>query len=244
MAEEHLSNAQRFLSAYNEIDEQLHELAGEDRYRGFRQMVDRQAQEHPVVRAYAQDLRAFGELRNIIVHEERDGQLIAEPNGWSVRRIETIELLLRDPPLVCPHFERDVYTRSPDDSLSSAVRAIYRQGFSQVPVFDDRDFVGLLSAKTIARWLGAHADDGEAALTETMVGAVLRYAESEEDYQFVSRETTVVDAVVRFQETNRRGRRLRALLITDDGRPTEQLVGIMTVFDLPQAYALLGPIFD
>ncbi|WP_261665290.1 hypothetical protein [Deinococcus sp. Marseille-Q6407] len=43
-----------------------------------------------------------------------------------------------------------------------------------------------------------------------------------------------------FEEHTDRGKRLSAVLITQNGKETEGLLGIVTVYDLPEAIASLG----
>ena len=195
----------------------------------------------PAVRSYREELSDFGDLRNAIVHTRRQEEtVIAEPNDWAVGRIEEIVKVVDDPPKVLPEFSREVFQSSSTEGLAKAVRQMRDSSYSQIPVYNDGVCEGLLTANTIVRWLGASVDDDLFSLIETQIGEVLQHQEDAKGYRFIPRSTTLFDVLELFQAECEKERPPVALLITENGRHTERLLGIITAWDLPRVHRRIG----
>ena len=93
----------------------------------------------------------------------------------------------------------------------------------------------------MTRWLSARASEEVLDLREASVKDALAHTEDPENHQFLKRDATVFDALASFDAFEARGKRLDALLITHSGKPTEALLGIVTVYDVPQLLAATRP---
>jgi CBS domain-containing protein len=111
--------------------------------------------------------------------------------------------------------------------------------YSQIPVYDHKRFLGLLTMETVARFLAEHLDETIRALRLTPLREVLKCAECRDDYDFVPARTRLTEVLDRFEESDRRGKRIQAILITRKGDPHEKLIGIITVWDIPRIYEYL-----
>jgi CBS domain-containing protein len=230
-------NSERFLNAFAAIEEYLRDAARAGRGEGFRNLVDKVGRSRAEVRRFGEDLKEFAELRNAIVHERGGGYVIAEPNERVVEEIERIEVLLLKPPPVSSISHMPVLVLAADRPVADAVKIMLERNLSKIPVLKDRRFTGLLTGDTIARWLGSHAEEPTINLLEATVAEVLQYAEERDDHAYLSRESSVFEAIELFQRYQKRGKRLQAILITESGRSGEHIIGIMTLSDLPAAFA-------
>ncbi len=230
-------NSDRFIDAFNKIEEYLRRYTKRGKSESFYALVATASESHATVRRFSTDLKEFADLRNAIVHERTDGHVIAEPNDAAVEAIEHIASLLLNPPKVIPLFQSEVETVSVDDPITEAVRTMFEKSFSQVPVYDGISFVGLLTSNSIARWLGARATEDIFSLSETPVSDVLEYTEDTENFYFLRRDATVFEVLEAFHTFERQGKRLEAILITQNGKRSESLMGIITIWDLPKIYA-------
>jgi CBS domain-containing protein len=236
------TTADDFLNAYNEIESKLERLLQKDKSAGFKQLVREQADRtFGPVRTHKDDLLEFADLRNAIVHSERSGgEVIADPRSGVVEKIIHIRDAIIDPPSVIPRFGGDVTTVREDAPLSRVVRKMQERNYSQVPIKENGQIKGLLTANTIARWAGANVEQdasGEILLTdETTVSAVQSHAEREENYEFLDRDATLFDAAEAFQVKPDDYGPIDAALITENGRPMESLLSIITMADLPEIH--------
>lgn len=226
-------NSEKFLTNFNKIERYLRKLTYENHYSRFYALVDSAKKVNSGVRQFETDLKEFADLRNAIVHERTDGHVMAEPNDLTVTKISKIAEYLSEPPKLIPDFQKKVLTVKMDDPISEAVQTLYKNSYSQIPVYENDDFLGLLTVNTISRWLGALIKDDIFSLSDTKVRDVLRYNENKDEYIFLSRNGTIFDVSELFTQHETNGKRLEAILLTQNGKKSEKLLGIITVWDLP-----------
>ena len=238
-----MSNSKRFLQVFASIENYLRELTPKDKRISFYERVDTVGRAKPAVRRFDRDLKEFADLRNAIIHESSDGHVIAEPNERAVQDLERIAEVILKPPIVIPLFQTEVITLSQSDAIALAVQTMFERSISQVPVTAGatrREFMGLLTTNTVARWLGAGLGGGDAKLEHTTIGDVLAYTEDADNHCFLARDATLFEAIECFQRYETEGRRLDAVLITANGKSTERIIGTMTIADLPRALKAIG----
>ncbi|NWF79740.1 MAG: CBS domain-containing protein [Chloroflexi bacterium] len=227
-----MSNITAYLDSFAAIERHLRGVTKRGREATFYTLVDEAARSDSAVRRYRDDLKEFADLRNAVVHERGGGQPIAEPNDWAVAQLQKITDQLIRPPRVLPHFQVNVISLTPAVSIAEAVVIMHERSFSQIPIYEDDQFVGLLTSNTIARWLGASVADDVFSLGETSIHQVLAHTEDPDHVGFCAWDTTLIAVAERFQAAQDRGKRLDALLITQNGKPNERPLGIIAVFDL------------
>ncbi|MCH8331236.1 MAG: CBS domain-containing protein [Bacteroidetes bacterium] len=233
-------NSDLFLTAYNSIEKRLHKITNEGKETSFSMLVERASRINQIVRHFSVDLKEFADLRNAIVHERTDSHVIAEPNDSTVAEIKQIESLLLDPPKVIPKFQVEVYTLSVGDPLSKAVKEMYEQSYSQIPVYNGDNIEGMLTTNTIVRWIGHVVKEEIISIKDTFIEKVLMLAEDNNNFIFLSRGSTLFEVLEKFRTNEeKKGVRLEAILITQNGKPSEALLGIITVWDLPKIYETL-----
>lgn len=80
-------------------------------------------------------------------------------------------------------------------------------------------------------------EGGIGLVEEAPVRDVLAHTEDADNHRLVPRDATVFDALQLFDAYNERGKSLDAVLITHAGRREEQLLGIVTIYDIPRLLA-------
>lgn len=148
-------NSERFLFAYNRIEQNLKKIDGNNgSYLPFYKLVDNAKRKNPIIRKFEDDLRAYANLRNAIVHNLTDAEFaIAEPHDEVVQKVEQIERLLTKPLTVGKLFRRRVHVMRGTDSLVSGLALIRKQEFNQIPIYGKKGFIGLVTSTAIMYWL-------------------------------------------------------------------------------------------
>jgi CBS domain-containing protein len=223
--------ADELVQLLNELDDHFARLPDARRWRGFVERLENGARRDPVIRRWRDDLREFAELRNAVIHSRGyPEKVIAEPSEEALQQLRDIAAKIIDPPRLS-RFAGEVHTFTPSTPLLNALQFMGRRHISQVPVLDG-EAVQLLTSDGIARWLEAQATADVISLGETRVEHVLAH-EHENNCVFMRSNATLDEARLAFEEELKSGRRrLRAILVTKDGKPGGNILGIVTPGDL------------
>lgn len=230
----------RFLNAFCRIEEELRRRAGGSNRDSFAFLLDHLSKSVPAIAHYRDDLKEFGELRNAIVHKRLGDEAIAEPHAEVVRQIEFIAQSLLSPTQLESSFLKRVKSCSTGEPIKAVVALMARESYNQVPVYEDEHLIGLLSSDVVTDWVGdcfgrnAEIEDG------TTVADVLKFCR-QRDFAILSRHATVFDALHLLETGYRKGRRIKAIIITETGEAHQKPIGIVTTLDLPELYSHVNP---
>lgn len=226
------SNAGRFLSAYNKIDQTLRVVYNLKRSLNFSEVIRKTVQLNSVVRKFEEDLIDYGRLRNAIVHKGRANFVIAEPHLEVVEKLEHIANLIATPPLAYDKIAtHEVLCVDADLSLSEAMQLMSRSGYSNLPVYKDKTLMGVLNGQKLVNILGFKLEDRidlEEYVETTKVRDIIQELENSSYYAVEDEKLTLEQALNLF-ETNRK---LLAILITKDGDGSYPPIGIITNSDI------------
>jgi len=232
-------NAMRFLNAYNRIDHSLRAQYNLKRGQSFGDIIRRCSDINSIVRKFEDVLIDYARLRNAIVHSSSDDKIIAEPKIEAVEQFEKIAELICTPPLaivsVC---QKDLLTVQSDVSLKSVVGLISSSGYSNLPVYDNGDVVGVANGQKLIDLIGAQINkklDINYYLENTKIGDVISSFKDDKYYTIVDSKLTIEQALNMFY-TNRK---LLAILITKTGNFQEPALGMITVSDIMDLNAML-----
>ncbi|WP_156288732.1 CBS domain-containing protein [Oceanobacillus salinisoli] len=226
-----MKNSDVFLATFNRIEKELKTLLIHKDV-GFSRAVKILRNSNSLVKRYSDDLLEFAELRNAIVHNKTDAAYaIAEPHDSIVDNIVNIEKELTKPRIVYSVFARKVFTFQENETVGSLLKIIREKEFTKFPIYREKVFQGLITQKGITNWLANSIGQLNDDLLESPLSDVLRYGDKE-NYKFISGNSSIYEAVEIFKEQIGNGNRLEAILITQNGDPTESLVGIITNWDI------------
>lgn len=221
-------NSEIFLEVFTEIERSLKEICKDEYTTNFSDLLRKARSLNQVVNYYASDLKEFSQLRNAIVHTRRQNFIIAEPHPDVVQEVIHIKNLLQNPPVVKTVMKLNPYSVSPSASVKEVLTTFAEKGFMRCPVVENGKIIGLITAKTIARWLV----NSSGIIDNTPVSQLLNYID-DDDYCIVSENTDVVSLIGLFNNSVRNGAYLQAALVTQNGKPDSLLVGIITPSDFP-----------
>ncbi|MFQ6752187.1 MAG: CBS domain-containing protein [Clostridia bacterium] len=226
------TNAERFITAYNNIDYSLRTIYNFKRSMSFSDVIRRSVVLNSIVRKYEEDLIDFGRLRNAIIHQGNSKYTIAEPHDDIVDKIEKLAHLISEPPEAIDRIgNKEVITINSDMKIASAIELIYRTGYSNLPTYDGDKLIGILNGRKLITVLGKKI--GEQAnlqefVQENTVGDIIH--EMGEDYYFMlANESLTVDEAMNCFENNRK---LLIILITKGGKDNGKPLKIISSADI------------
>jgi predicted transcriptional regulator len=154
------------------------------------------------------------------------------PNQWAVARIAHIRDVLLQPILVTQFMHTPVWSIDADDTLALATQRMYSKHYSQLPVYENNQYRGILTVRNITYWIGAQSH-APLRLDNVLVRTVLEFASQRDTAIFVHAQTPLIDVVGYFAAHDRRGTYLDAVLITQDGTADQPLLGLIAMADIP-----------
>jgi len=230
--QDEVSNAGRFLSAYNKIDQTLRVVYDLKRSLNFSEVIRKTVQLNSIVRKFEDDLIDYGRLRNAIVHKGRANFVIAEPHPEVVEKLEHIANLIATPPLAYDKIAtHEVLCIDSELSLSEAMQLMSRSGYSNLPVYRGKTLMGVLNGQKLVNILGFKLEDHvdlEDYVEKTKVKDIIAELENASYYAVEGEDLTLEHALTLFENN----RKLLAILITKDGKGGYPPLGIITNSDV------------
>ncbi|MBR7172325.1 MAG: hypothetical protein IKD36_00850 [Clostridia bacterium] len=229
--------ANRFISAYNRLDQGLRDIYSIKRTLNFSDMIRKVATVNTVVKRFEEDLIDYGRLRNAIVHRSTD-EIIAEPNVDVVEKLEKIARIINTPPRVVECLRpRQVFSVSGDTVLRDVVGEMWKKGYSVVPVYISGTLVGVINRKMIVDGIGrfiANGKDIDDAMQEP-VSKCLDIFNETSHYEVAPSSLTVENLMYMFQQN----RKLSSVVLTENGNYTEPAKVIIVSADIIDLNSIL-----
>jgi len=232
-SQEELDRCEKFLITFNQIEGKLRQILKEDERTDFSKLVIEYTNQRKSRQNDRQKLFNLASLRNALVHQRNQPyQYPAIPTGRTIGEIEHLYNRLLNAPKAIPTFLREVEKLSPGRSLAWVFQRINECHYSQFPVYEGNRFLGLLTENGITRWLAHHAMTKLTLIEceEILIKNLLPEEEKRSNSSFISRDMPVDEVVEQFSNNLF----LEAVLITQNGKESEKLLGIVTRWDILQ----------
>lgn len=226
------TNAERFITAYNNIDYGLRSIYNFKRSMTYSDVVRRCVVLNSVVRKYEEDLIDFGRLRNAIIHHGNSKYTIAEPHDDIVEKIEKLAELISAPPVALGRVgNKEVVTIDFNTSIAQTMEIMHRTGYSNLPIYNQEKLVGVLNRGKLMDVLGKKISeeiDLQDYVSNTPVGEIVADM-GEDSYYILADERLTIEAAMNYFESNRK---LLIILITKDAKENGRPLSIISYTDI------------
>jgi len=228
-------NSERFLKKYRVLEGLL-----EKRYEGEKVSSSsivieyiRDEDSEPV----RVDLDLLREIRNILSHNAgTNGEAVVEPSDEMLARLDTVIEYVRR-----PHFAAEfgtpadrILSAHPNDGILTVMRNMRKNGYSHVPVKEDGRIVGVFSIKCLFDYLAENDLDSlrNHARIRDLGERIRMDRKHGERYMLVSADTSIVSVRRAFKRYTEKNQRLSTVFVTQNGSPEEELIRIITPWDV------------
>lgn len=228
------NRATAFLAAFNAIEQELRDQLRAKDSDGATRLFHEAGRRRLLTPRDSEDLHEFAQLRNAIVHGEYTDDLrpIAEPLPEAVSLIESIRDRLLDPPTTLGVLgNQEVRTVSPGEEIHEVLRIIADTDISQLPVYEGRQYQGLLTTNAIARWVAADLGDNS-QLDARTVREVLEFAESSDFAVFLPRGASAQEAIDALTLPDAQKRLPAVVILTEHGKDSQLPIRVVGTSDL------------
>ena len=232
-----MTNAERFIVAYNEIDYSLRTIYGFKRNITFADMIRKAVTVNSVVRKYEEVLVDYGRLRNSIVHKSNPDYVIAEPHTEVVEDFEKIAKLIKTPPTALEKFaKKSVVCEKHSTPISEVIKDFTKNGFGNVPIYEGNRLIGIVRPTHIVMYIGKNMEncDPKKCLSAPIKN-VLPPEEEKSNFKVADKTLTIEKALNLFYID----RKLLAIIITERGSYNEMPLGIITTGDILDMNSIL-----
>lgn len=217
-----------FIALYNQLADHLISLTGSNEFERFYHLIDMAAEKNAAVKLHAQQLKKYGDFRNVIEH---NNEFFDEPSDGTLARFQALAKNILSPEPLLPTFQKDVHCFTPNEPLGSALRYMHTNDYSQIVVHTGTK-LAILTLEGVARWLAQSSENDSVLLKKCVIEDVLA-SEHEGGFGVMARSHSVYDAKNAFARPLGTGKtRLHAILITQNGKVEEKPLGIITPWDI------------
>lgn len=228
-----MSRAEEFIDLYKQLED-----AAVQRYnyptdgRAVSRLEDRRE-----FAAISGELSYCREVRNLLQHKPKvRGSFLVEPSQEMLELLrETVERIknpvrCRD---ICVPFGK-MYWKTREDFVIPSIQKLRTAGYTHIPILENRRVVGVFTVNGLFSHL---LECGIDALTGTTKFADMGQALSldshpSEIYVFEEMSATLDQVEEHFRAAEKKGRRLGMVFLTEHGKPTEKVLGILTAWDV------------
>lgn len=233
------TNAQRFIEAYNKLDQSLRTQYSFKRSMSFSDVIRRSVLLNAVIRKYEDLLIDYGRLRNAIIHQNSDEMIIAEPHLKVVEKLEQIAALVSSPPKILDTVARkNILCVEDDISIKKTIELIAKSGYSNIPIYKNDVLVGVANGQRILDKLGNEIykkNSVDDYINQTLISE-METAEGLNVYYSLADASLTIDKALDMFYNNRK---LLIIVITKTGNYLERPLGIITNTDILEINKIL-----
>ena len=219
----------KFLGEFNRIEKHLKANYGSG-LESFSTLVRKAKKTNYIIQREYELISSLRKLRNVMVHES--GQtIIAIPSEKALEEIQRIANSLMKPTKVYDVIGHNFIKVDAQDTLSETLKLMKKHDYSKIPVYEDKQYRGLLTGNTVIRWMANNMDDQEdivQSLDDIFLKDLLGYNKAKDDVGFVDRDILVSEFMARIAD-NPPGS--GTYIMTQNGKQNEMPLAIITAHD-------------
>jgi len=234
-----LSNAERFIEAYNKVDRSLRAQYNFRRSMSFSDVIRRTVVLNAIVRKYEDLLIDYGRLRNAIIHQNSHEEIIAEPHLKVVEKMEHIAALITTPPKILDTVARkNILCINDTNTIRETISIMAKSGYSNIPIYKNEGLVGVANGQRILDKIGNQIykkNNVEEYINHTLISEMDKEEGLNVYYAIADSDLTIDEALDMFYNN----RKLLIIIITKTGNYLEKPLGIITNTDIIEINKIL-----
>ena len=186
---------------------------------------------------FEKDINLIRKIRNLLSHGECkvEGKVAIEINENIIEKLKEIISLLENPPLVASRYITEMFVVDLEEKLENLIKTMNEKKISHVPVLDkDKKLVGVFSENTIFSKLSEDEiiEIGKEYKVKDYEKYIKLENHSSEYFDFIKRNEELASAQNLFNKSIKKDKKLVMLFVTENGKKTEKILGIITPWDL------------
>ena len=225
----HSKQCRTFYCCVHENRKKLNEITRRPKYIPFRTNARIASRYNTIIESNLEELNVFAELRNCLVHF-RDGkeEVIAEPTEDITTVIEEIAEKLQEDHSVLCFAASPVIKAEYSEPVIDVLTRMDESRNSKLPVYEEGKFKGIFSLQQMLHHILTHEKSEMGTVSEILDESTKGIA------VFVSRNTLLEEVAQMYEKQKLSESAPTVLLVTENGNPDEEPLGMITMNDLAQ----------
>ena len=232
-----MSNDIKYIEEFNKIEQFLRKTTGSGDNITFSELLTR-ANNNYIVNRYYSVLKEHAKLRNVISHK-RGTEFFAMPTDLALLSITKIKKYLIKPKKVKELIYNTPLVLTPNTTIIETLKIIKSKGYSQFPVYDNNEYLGVITSNSIIMWFASAAESsGEIIedLSKLTVSDLLKYNEELDSAEFISENITATEFISGLS----RNKKSSIWIMTMNGLKNQKPKYIITAYDYDKLYEYLS----
>ncbi len=181
-------------------------------------------------------LSQAAQLRNIMVHN--DG--VALPSeDFLVKFKKVVNHIVRPKRVIdVMRSIRNLTVATLEDSVENLVGLMKKNSYSNIPVVENHKLKGVFTERTLFHYF--MMDNNGFVSKDIKMKDLLEAMDLDNDptqyFDFIPKDMDIYEALLAFEKDFEKDRELEILFVTEHGVNTEAILGIITIWDLKQAF--------
>ncbi len=228
----------KFIALYNQLDAYMRNQLQADRYIDHSTLLREMSSKNRLFLNYIQDLRTFADIRNMLIHNpyKKDVDPLFRLHTYVVKKYAEIIGFLLNPAkaLKVAIPGHVIFTATLDTPIQKLMKTMTDKNYTHVPIMKNNKMIGIFSENTLLSYLVTNqeglilkdatvADFGEFIKPENHIN---------EYFEFVSRNTLLSKVEEIFHKGVTDTKRIAVVYITENGKNTEKILGMITPWDI------------
>lgn len=202
-------------------------------------LIEDLSKKNSVVRRYKQELMVIKDVRNINTHQRNDkyGYVVCPNPDMNVKLKSIIDEINNPPTIYNSNMcikKQYMYCKTLNDTVESTIKDMIDKTYTHIPILENGIIKGVFSESTLLDIV--NAENGIIVDKNTKFADILEYLKLEnhstEEFMFISRNKNIYDVEDIFKDYFARKKRLGCVYITENGKSSESILGMLTAWDI------------
>jgi predicted transcriptional regulator len=227
-----------FLKLYSILENYLQKITDASNKTSAGKLLDLACEKNSYLNHHRQLLEDLIQLRHVLVHEY-DQKVIAVPTDETLELLREITDRIEHPVTLDQIFHsKKVIKVKSTDSVYECLKIMTTRKFKQIPVYDGKEYRGVITGHVISSWLGEkYLDNSKTSIKQLFksqsVNNLLEYEKVKDRVYFLARNCTVYDFI---DEHVHNPSPSGVYLITETGSANQMPMSIITPEDHDEIY--------
>lgn len=236
-----MTKEKEFLEIFNKLEKYLRieYNQGNYTYSGFMSTIYRikKGNKNPNIsnKYYFDILKQASQIRNIIAHNND----VLTPSEKFMNDFKDVVDKICNPlrvENVMIRFSK-LKTASPENTVGEAIDLLKEYGYNTIPIIGNNNLLGIFTEKSVYDFLSIQKNS---VMTKHMkisdiIEAIDLNSDPRKYFEYIKRDANLEDAYELFNVDLKHRRELLLLLVTENGKQEEKLLGIVTLRDIENA---------